>query len=160
MFFWEIRKKILNRIQESEMPCWETGKTFHTLGFGSVWKPHFKSTHVVKQYQFQLSHCHRKPERSFFWKGKQFPVCARCTGIHLGYLSFPLFLFSVISLNFWITILMIVPTLVDGLTQAFLKRESNNLLRVTTGLMAGIGAMSMISIIGNFLGDQILFILK
>ncbi len=55
---------------------------------------------------------------------------------------------------------MIVPTLVDGLTQAFLKRESNNLLRVTTGLMAGIGAMSMISIIGNFLGDQILFILK
>ncbi len=142
------------------MPCWETGKTFHTLGFGSVWKPHFKSTHVVKQYQFQLSHCHRKPERSFFWKGKQFPVCARCTGIHLGYLSFPLFLFSVISLNFWITILMIVPTLVDGLTQAFLKRESNNLLRVTTGLMAGIGAMSMISIIGNFLGDQILFILK
>ena len=25
--------------------------------------------------------CHQKPERSFFYKGYQFPVCARCTGV-------------------------------------------------------------------------------
>lgn len=24
--------------------------------------------------------CHRRPERSFFYKGRQFPICARCTG--------------------------------------------------------------------------------
>lgn len=28
--------------------------------------------------------CHQRPERSFFWDGVQFPVCARCTGLYLG----------------------------------------------------------------------------
>lgn len=28
--------------------------------------------------------CHQKPERSFFWDGHQFPVCARCTGLYLS----------------------------------------------------------------------------
>jgi uncharacterized membrane protein len=26
--------------------------------------------------------CHQMPERSFFWDGHQFPVCARCTGLY------------------------------------------------------------------------------
>jgi uncharacterized membrane protein len=28
--------------------------------------------------------CHQLPERSFFWDGRQFPVCARCTGLYLS----------------------------------------------------------------------------
>ncbi len=28
--------------------------------------------------------CHQKPERSFFYDGHQFPVCARCAGIYLS----------------------------------------------------------------------------
>src|SRR4051812_167741 len=28
--------------------------------------------------------CHQRPDRSFFWQGHQFPVCARCTGIYLS----------------------------------------------------------------------------
>ena len=28
--------------------------------------------------------CHQRPERSFFWDGHQFPVCARCTGLYLS----------------------------------------------------------------------------
>ena len=110
--------------------------------------------------RLHITYCHRKPERSFIWKGKQFPVCARCTGIHIGYISFPLFLFSVFTLNIWWTILLILPTYIDGLTQAFFKRESNNLLRVTTGVIAGIGLMSLVSIIGKFIGTQILLILN
>ena len=104
--------------------------------------------------------CHRKPERSFFWKGKQFPICARCTGIHIGYLTFPLFTFNVLTLNIWWTIALIFPTCIDGLTQAFFERESNNILRVTTGLMAGIGGMSLVAIIGKFIGNYILLIIK
>lgn len=107
-----------------------------------------------------ITFCHRKPERSFFWKGKQFPVCARCTGIHLGYLTFPLFLFNIFTLNIWWTLALMLPTYIDGLTQAFFKRESTNILRVSTGLMAGIGGMSLVAIIGKFIGDQILLILK
>lgn len=29
--------------------------------------------------------CHQRPDRSFFYKGYQFPVCARCTGLFVGY---------------------------------------------------------------------------
>ena len=77
-----------------------------------------------ERVKLHFSFCHRKPERSFFWRGKQFPVCARCTGIHLGYLSFPFFLFGVISINFWLTILLIVPTYLDGFIQAYYNKES------------------------------------
>ena len=28
--------------------------------------------------------CHQIPERSFFWAGQQFPVCARCTGLYVS----------------------------------------------------------------------------
>ena len=29
--------------------------------------------------------CHCRPDRSFFFRGRQFPVCARCTGMLLGF---------------------------------------------------------------------------
>lgn len=111
---------------------------------------------AIEKNKLHFTFCHRKPERSFFWKGKQFPVCARCTGIHVGYLSFPLFLFQLFTLNIWWTLALIIPTVVDGWTQAFYNRESNNWLRLVTGLMAGIGAMSLVAIIGRFLGLQVL----
>jgi len=110
--------------------------------------------------KLHITFCHRKPERSFFWKGKQFPVCSRCTGIHIGYTAFPFFMFNVFTLNIWWTIALILPTYIDGLTQAFFKRESNNILRVTTGIMAGIGGVSLVAIIGKYIGDQILLIFK
>ncbi|MEC4004173.1 DUF2085 domain-containing protein [Flavobacterium sp. SUN052] len=82
--------------------------------------------------------CHKLPERSFFLKGKQFPVCSRCTGIYVGYFIFiPLFWY--INVNFFLCLLAIVPTVVDGLTQAYYNRESTNFIRFFTGLIAGFG---------------------
>lgn len=104
----------------------------------------------------QFVACHRKPERSFFWKGKQFPVCARCTGIYLGYISFPLFNFDLLHLSSLLSIAITLPTVIDGLAQAFLKRKSTNFIRVTTGILGGIGAMSLIVNIGSFIGNLIL----
>lgn len=109
----------------------------------------------LKGKKVELVMCHRKPERSFFWKGKQFPVCARCTGLYIGYLTYPLFLFSVLAFNFWWTIALILPTYIDGITQAVYNRESNNILRVTTGFMTGLGLMSLICIIGDVIADFI-----
>src|SRR5688572_7653719 len=98
----------------------------------------------MPKYQINIGSCHRIPERSFFWKGKQFPVCARCTGYHIGYLSAPLFLFNVISIDLWWSVGLLLPSHIDGITQAFFKRKSNNALRVTTGFMAGLAIMSLL----------------
>jgi uncharacterized membrane protein len=102
--------------------------------------------------------CHRIPSRSFFWNGKQFPVCARCTGIHLGYLSLFLFLFQLIYIKWWLSIILILPTLIDGLTQAYFKRESTNSIRFLSGFLAGLGTMSLIHIIGFQIGYFILYL--
>ena len=113
----------------------------------------------AQKRHIQLTFCHRKPERSFFWKGKQFPVCARCTGIFLGYFSFPFFLFDIFAINIWWTLALILPTYIDGWSQVFLDRSSNNFLRFTSGFIAGIGIMSLVTIIGQFLGNFILSLL-
>jgi uncharacterized membrane protein len=104
--------------------------------------------------------CHRKPERSFFWKGRQFPVCARCTGIHIGYLTFPIFTFGLLWINVWWTLALMLPTILDGLSQAYLDRESTNWLRLTTGIAAGIGAMSLVAIVGKNIGLYIISIIN
>ncbi|MBT7896339.1 MAG: DUF2085 domain-containing protein [Flavobacteriales bacterium] len=104
--------------------------------------------------------CHRKPNRSFFWKGKKFPVCARCTGIHLGYLSLPLFVFEFIYINWILSIIIILPTIIDGLTQAYYNRESTNYIRVFSGFLAGLGCMSIIHIVGFQIGYFILDIIR
>jgi len=104
--------------------------------------------------------CHKDPNRSFFWKGKQFPVCARCTGIHLGYLSLFLFLFQLIYINWILSIVLILPTLIDGLTQAYFNRESTNSIRFISGILAGLGIMSIIHIIGFQIGYLILDMLN
>ena len=95
--------------------------------------------------------CHRKPERSFFIKGHQFPVCARCTGFYTT-----LILFLIINCfytlhytfeSFLIGIILIIPCAIDGITQYFGYRESNNTLRFITGLIAGAGLILIIEYI-------------
>lgn len=114
----------------------------------------------IKGANLHITFCHQKPERSFFWKGKQFPLCARCTGINLGYLVLPLFIFGYLKIPLLWTILMIIPTYIDGMIQAYINIESNNTRRFITGLMSGIGTMSLVSIIGIYIGNQILALIN
>ena len=105
--------------------------------------------------QIRLTLCHRLPHRSFYWKGKQFPVCARCTGIHLGYFSMPIFLFNLWEIPVLWAILMVLPTYIDGIRQHITKRESTNVIRVITGFVAGVGTMSLVSDLGQYIGGVI-----
>ncbi|MEO5891143.1 MAG: DUF2085 domain-containing protein [Ferruginibacter sp.] len=100
--------------------------------------------------------CHRLPERSFFWKGKQFPICARCTGLYIGYLSFILFNFEIITLRSVFAFLLVLPTVLDGLLQAFYKVPSTNTRRVITGMIAGVGLMAIVVNIGTLIGNFLL----
>jgi len=111
-----------------------------------------------EKVKLKFEFCHRMPERSFFYKGKQFPVCARCTGFYFGYFTLPIFTFGIWDPTFlWIGLLM-VPALVDGLTQAYMNRESNNWLRLFTGIPAGAGCMALAALFGQWIGRLILMI--
>jgi len=85
-----------------------------------------------------LKLCHQIPERSIFIAGKKLPVCARCTGLFLGYLLYPFYINGLPKFSIFAFILMQLPMLIDGTTQFFLNRESTNWLRLLTGFLAGI----------------------
>lgn len=87
--------------------------------------------------------CHCRSNRSFFYNGKKFPICARCTGELLGILSVPLlvWLFGVPSIIH--CILLMIPMIIDGFLQLLTKYESNNCMRVITGTLFGFGLMSL-----------------
>jgi uncharacterized membrane protein len=86
-----------------------------------------------------LFYCHRLPERSFFYKGKPFPICARCTGILIGYVVGIIYACFYGNLSLSIAILLILPLVWDGGFQAIGKWQSTNKRRLFTGILAGIG---------------------
>ena len=90
--------------------------------------------------------CHGIPERCLELFGTPMPICARCTGIYAGML-FGLLVYlcsaaipggaapprmAVLHL-----LILVAPLAIDGITQAVGLRESTNLLRIATGLLAG-----------------------
>ena len=87
--------------------------------------------------------CHRKPERSFFIKGYQFPVCARCTGFYISLIAYFIFTYyNFVNYNIPLltfALILLIPTGIDGITQFYNIQESNNTRRFITGLLGGLG---------------------
>lgn len=90
-------------------------------------------------YLFFSPICHQLPERSFFLFGGQLPVCARCTGIYFGALVGSFFVRQK-SPSPWFLVVAMIPLALDGVTQLFF-RESTNVIRLATGLIAGFAAV-------------------
>ncbi len=89
--------------------------------------------------------CHQKPERSFFISGYQFPLCARCTGILIGYLCSAVLLIFGYVINYLLCFLFLVPLVLDGGIQLLFNILSNNTRRFTTGIIFGIGFIHLIA---------------
>lgn len=84
--------------------------------------------------------CHQKPERSFFIKGYQMPVCARCTGVLIGYLiALPIVI--LIPMNPLIPLGGCLVMLIDWLLQFTKRLPSTNRRRLITGILGGAGLM-------------------
>ena len=87
--------------------------------------------------------CHRIPERTFNIQGHYFPVCSRCTGFYIAALSYFIYVYfyyvQYTTTLIVFAFLLLIPSLLDGLTQLIGLRESNNMLRLLTGLMGGLG---------------------
>ena len=83
--------------------------------------------------------CHQMPERSFFFKGHQFPVCARCTGVILGELIAIVLLLWSVKIDFLIVLAMLLPMGIDWGLQYLKILESSNIRRFITGNLGGLG---------------------
>ena len=92
---------------------------------------------------YKFVRCHRLSYRSFFVRNRQFHVCARCTGLLIGYVISPIFL---LLRNYTSTlfILFFLALVLDGTTQLIGLRESNNTLRFITGIGTGATSLSFI----------------
>lgn len=87
------------------------------------------------------SGCHQRADRSFFYKGKQFPVCARCTGVLIGQLVAVLFaVFNVFFSNV-VGFILLLTMGFDWFIQAVKIKESTNKRRLFTGILGGMGIM-------------------
>jgi len=82
------------------------------------------------------SGCHQMEERSFNFKGKPFPVCARCTGVLFGNIS-AFIMFLIYALPIWICLLGCLVMFVDWFIQYLKIRESTNIRRLITGIIGG-----------------------
>ena len=82
--------------------------------------------------------CHQMPERSFFYKGYQFPVCARCTGVILSTIPTVLIFFKK-KIPVKICTILSSVMLIDWSLQRFHIKESTNKRRLITGLVGGFG---------------------
>ena len=86
--------------------------------------------------------CHQLAERSFFINNYQFPVCARCTGVLIGYIFSPILLL-ISNYRIYIALILCLIMFIDWCIQYLKIKESNNIRRLLTGIAGGVGIMNI-----------------
>ncbi|OQA70091.1 MAG: hypothetical protein BWY37_00551 [Firmicutes bacterium ADurb.Bin262] len=97
----------------------------------------------VSRYLRIFCGCHCRADRSFFFKGRQFPVCARCTGVLAGYVLGIVWAVLFGRWHILICLAACLPALIDGIGQQRKKWESTNLRRLFTGIPMGMATVSV-----------------
>ncbi len=83
--------------------------------------------------------CHQIASRSYFLNENEMPFCARDVGLFIGLAgAFGLVAFYRLRLNPLLLMLGLVPMGLDGGIQLLTDYESNNPLRLATGMIAGV----------------------
>ncbi|WP_366455864.1 DUF2085 domain-containing protein [Clostridium hominis] len=100
--------------------------------------------------------CHQKAERSFFINKYQFPICARCTGLLLGYFLGVLIFIFIGEISFIFNVIFILIMFIDWFIQHRGIKISNNLRRLFTGSLCGIGVIGVLVNIYFLLNKYIL----
>ncbi len=106
--------------------------------------------YVDNIWLYYVWHCHSLPDRSFNIEGRQFHVCARCTGI-LGGMLGSILLLPIQKHLIWPFAVSTVCLGADGLTQLLRFRTSNNTLRLMTGMSFGLTALPALIAVGSLL---------
>lgn len=86
--------------------------------------------------------CHQRVDRSFFYKNYQFPMCARCTGVMIGYLiAIPVYFIYTFDAGIYISLCAVI--FLDWYIQYLKIKESTNVRRLISGIFGGFGLMSL-----------------
>lgn len=91
--------------------------------------------------------CHQRASRSFFIWGHQLAVCARCMGVYSGLAFSGVFASALLMarklkpLPVYLLIFFLIPIAIDGAVQLLGLRESTNIIRLLTGILAGFGVV-------------------
>lgn len=96
--------------------------------------------------------CNLNPSHGFFINGFCFPLCTRCTFIFIGLIVGSILFFGFINGKkirsiYFLSILLVIPCVLDGLLQYFFKLESNNFRRILTGFLFGFGISLFIELL-------------
>ena len=105
----------------------------------------------IKNRNFGFCFCHRIKDRSIWFFGLEKVLCSRCLGILLGGIIGLFLVIYQYRIDLIWSILLLVPLIMDGVIQAFHYRESNNILRLITGFLFGIGLQFFLAMSIEFL---------
>jgi len=116
----------------------ETGIVFPQLDNEKKYE-HIDNYFVRRVYEAGDRNCHQHGERSVFIKDNQMPFCTRCVAIFVGMaLGALIALLIFVRLDWKWVVAGLVPMGIDGTIQLLTSYESNNILRILTGLPAGL----------------------
>jgi len=108
----------------------------------------FKDLNTLPKIVYSIGdvECHQIKERSYFLNGNEMPFCARDLGLFAGLAAgFGLVTFIRIRTNPFLLLLGLLPLGLDGGIQLLTDYESNNLLRLATGIIAGVALALIIA---------------
>ena len=144
-------------------PAFEEANTIHFGNKGLVgFDEHYDSIENMENpfvrvvYHSGDRMCHMRESRSLIIGTNQMPYCARCFGIFFGMaLGAAIATFVVIDLKWWMIVLGLVPIALDGGLQAITSYESNNVLRLFTGLLVGVITMLALGLVAIEMSESI-----
>ena len=93
----------------------------------------------IKNRRLGFCFCHRIKDRSIWFFGLEKVLCSRCLGIFLGGIIGLILIIYQYRIDLIWSILLLVPLIFDGVTQALNYRQSNNYFRLITGFIFGVG---------------------
>jgi uncharacterized membrane protein len=109
----------------------------------------------ISHYQFVFCFCHRMKDRSIWFFGLERWFCSRCLGILLGGGNGMLLALMNIRFPFYWMVLLMIPLIIDGFSQASGYRKSTNILRFLTGFLFGCALPPIVVIFRDFIRSLI-----
>ena len=87
----------------------------------------------IKNRKFGFCFCHRLKDRSIWFLGLEKVFCSRCLGILFGGITGLILAIFQYRIEFLWSVLLMIPLIIDGFSQALNYRDSNNVFRFITG---------------------------